>query len=335
VARPGIGQLGLDARYRGDIIAIASIDVQFGEASPRMNKEHVARTIPGIPALLTLLALTVAIVIGFIWYVAAILEPAGDAVSLLTLLPMFALMIAFTAVCISYGGLTPVNPNEARALVLFGRYRGTVHEQGLQWVNPFTERRKISIRVRNFETSKLKVNDFDGNPIEIAAIVVWKVTDTAEALFEVDNYENFVHVQAESALRNLATSHPYDTHIEGQIALRANQAEVADQLRQEIQDRLEKAGLNVIEARISHLAYAPEIANAMLRRQQAKAVIAARTLIVEGAVGMVEMALDQLSAKNVVTLDEERKAQMVSNLLVVLCSEHETQPVVNAGTLYA
>jgi regulator of protease activity HflC (stomatin/prohibitin superfamily) len=248
---------------------------------------------------------------------------------------MFALGLAFTAVCISYGGLTPVNPNEARALVLFGRYRGTVHEQGLQWVNPFTQRRKISIRVRNFETAKLKVNDFDGNPIEIAAIVVWKVTDTAEALFEVDNYENFVHVQAESALRNLATSHPYDTHVAGQVALRANQAEVADQLRQEIQDRLEKAGLNVIEARISHLAYAPEIANAMLRRQQAKAVIAARTLIVEGAVGMVEMALDQLSAKNVVTLDEERKAQMVSNLLVVLCSEHETQPVVNAGTLYS
>ena len=300
-----------------------------------MNKEHVARTIPGIPALLGLIALTVALVIGFIWYVAAVLEPAGDAVDLVALLPMFALMLAFTAVCISYGGLTPVNPNEARALVLFGRYRGTVHEQGLQWVNPFTERRKISIRVRNFETSNLKVNDFDGNPIEIAAIVVWKVTDTAEALFEVDNYENFVQVQAESALRNLATSHPYDAHIEGQVALRANQAEVADQLRQEIQDRLEKAGLSVIEARISHLAYAPEIANAMLRRQQAKAVIAARTLIVEGAVGMVEMALAQLSAKNVVTLDEERKAQMVSNLLVVLCSEHETQPVVNAGTLYS
>ncbi len=300
-----------------------------------MNKEHVAQTIPGIPALLGLIALTVAIVIGFIWYVAGVLEPAGDTVDLVMLLPMFALMLAFTAVCIAYGGLTPVNPNEARALVLFGRYRGTVHEQGLQWVNPFTERRKISIRVRNFETSKLKVNDFDGNPIEIAAIVVWKVTDTAEALFEVDNYENFVNVQAESALRNLATSHPYDTHVEGQIALRANQAVVADQLRQEIQDRLEKAGLNVIEARISHLAYAPEIANAMLRRQQAKAVIAARTLIVEGAVGMVEMALAQLSEKNVVTLDEERKAQMVSNLLVVLCSEHETQPVINAGTLYA
>ena len=226
-----------------------------------------------------------------------------------------------------YSGLTPVNPNEARALVLFGRYDGTVRDQGLQWVNPLTERRTISVRVRNFETSKLKVNDHDGNPIEIAAIVVWKVTDTAEALFEVDDFENFVQVQAESALRNLATVHPYDAHIEGDISLRSNPVEIADQLRVQIQDRLERPASQVIEARISHLAYAPEIANAMLRRQQANAVIAARTRIVEGAVGMVEMALEQLSAKNVVQLDEERKAAMVSNLLVVLCSEHEAQPV--------
>ncbi|MDP2350151.1 MAG: SPFH domain-containing protein [Chloroflexota bacterium] len=300
-----------------------------------MNKEHVARTLPGIPVLLGLIAATIGIVAAFIWYIAAVLEPVGDSAGLGEILPLIVLILVFVAVMIAYGGLTPVNPNEARALVLFGHYRGTVHTQGLQWVNPFTERRKISVRVRNFETSKLKVNDHDGNPIEIAAVVVWKVTDTAEALFEVDDFENFVHVQAESALRNLATSHPYDTNREDEIALRANQAEIADQLRTHIQDRLEKAGLNVIEARISHLAYAPEIANAMLRRQQAKAVIAARTLIVEGAVGMVEMALAQLSAKNVVELDEERKAQMVSNLLVVLCSEHETQPVVNAGTLYA
>jgi regulator of protease activity HflC (stomatin/prohibitin superfamily) len=202
-------------------------------------------------------------------------------------------------------------------------------------VNPLAERRPISVRVRNFETSKLKVNDHDGNPIEIAAVVVWKVTDTAEALFEVDDFENFIHVQAEAALRNLATTHPYDAHVEGDIALRSNPLEIAGELRQEIQDRLEKAGVAVIEARISHLAYAPEIANAMLRRQQANAVIAARTRIVEGAVGMVEMALDQLSAKGVVNLDEERKAQMVSNLLVVLCSEHDAQPVLNTGTLYA
>jgi hypothetical protein len=300
-----------------------------------MNKERLARTLPGIPTLLGLIVLSVVLFIGLVWYIAAVLEPAGEDIGLAEMLPVIALTLAVIATGIAFGGLTAVNPNEARALVLFGHYRGTVHTQGLQWVNPFTLRRKISIRVRNFETAKLKVNDHDGNPIEIAAVVVWKVTDTAEALFEVDDYENFVHVQAESALRNLATTHPYDAHNEGQIALRANQAEVADQLRQEIQDRLEKAGVKVIEARISHLAYAPEIANAMLRRQQANAVIAARSRIVEGAVGMVEMALEMLSAKNVVTLDEERKAQMVSNLLVVLCSEHETQPVVNAGTLYA
>jgi regulator of protease activity HflC (stomatin/prohibitin superfamily) len=300
-----------------------------------MNKERIAGTLPGIPMLIGLIAAVIATIGVFIWYLAAILIPMGDAVDLLAFLPLVLLTLAFVAICIAFGGLTAVNPNEARALVLFGHYRGTVHNQGLQWVNPFTERRAISVRVRNFETSKLKVNDQNGNPIEIAAVVVWKVTDTAEALFEVDDFENFVNVQAESALRNLATSHPYDTHIEGQTALRANQAEVADQLRQEIQDRLEKAGVQVIEARISHLAYAPEIANAMLRRQQAAAVIAARTLIVEGAVGMVEMALAQLSEKKVVELDEERKAQMVSNLLVVLCSEHETQPVVNTGTLYA
>jgi hypothetical protein len=300
-----------------------------------MNKERLARTLPGIPVLLGLLVALLALAGGFLWYMVAVLVPMGDAVDLAAFVPMLLMIVAFVVVSVGFGGLTPVNPNEARALVLFGHYNGTVHSQGLQWVNPFTERRPISVRVRNFETSKLKVNDHDGNPIEIAAVVVWKVTDTAEALFEVDNYENFVHVQAESALRNLATSHPYDAHNDGQIALRANQAEVADQLRQEIQDRLEKAGIQVIEARISHLAYAPEIANAMLRRQQASAVIAARSLIVEGAVGMVEMALEQLSAKNVVQLDEERKAQMVSNLLVVLCSEHETQPVVNTGTLYA
>jgi len=298
-----------------------------------MNKERPARTLPGIPVLLVLIALAVILVIGMLAALGAGMG-GSDVPQPVGLAPFFLMVLALIAVCVCFGGLTPVNPNEARALVLFGHYRGTVREQGLKWVNPFTERRKISVRIRNFETSKLKVNDHDGNPIEIAAIVVWKVTDTAEALFEVDDYENFVQVQAESALRNLATSHPYDTNREDEIALRANQAEVADQLRQHIQDRLEKAGVEVIEARISHLAYAAEIANAMLRRQQANAVIAARSRIVEGAVGMVEMALEMLSAKKVVELDEERKAQMVSNLLVVLCSEHETQPVVNAGTLY-
>ena len=300
-----------------------------------MNKERTARSMPGIASFFVVLAAAIAVAGVIVWYTLSVLAPAADGDAGPAILGFFLLILVFSIVCIGFAGLTAVNPNEARALVLFGHYRGTVRMQGLRWVNPFTMRRKISVRVRNFETAKLKVNDHDGNPIEIAAVVVWKVTDTAEALFEVDDFENFVHVQAESALRNLATSHPYDAHVEGDIALRSHQAEVADQLRTEIQDRLLQAGVLVIEARISHLAYAPEIANAMLRRQQANAVIAARSRIVEGAVGMVEMALEQLSAKQVVQLDEERKAQMVSNLLVVLCSEHETQPVVNTGTLYA
>jgi regulator of protease activity HflC (stomatin/prohibitin superfamily) len=276
------------------------------------------------------------LVLLLIWYSVNIFGGMGEGSSwLLPLLGFGILLLGIVLVAIGFGGLTPVNPNEARALVLFGRYDGTIREQGLHWVNPLTERRRISVRVRNFETSKLKVNDHEGNPIEIAAIVVWRVTDTAEALFEVNDYENFVQVQAESALRTMAMVHPYDAHIEGDISLRSNPVEIAEQLRVQIQDRLERAGVEVIEARISHLAYAPEIANAMLRRQQANAVIAARTRIVEGAVGMVEMALEQLSAKGVVELDNERKATMVSNLLVVLCSEHETQPVVNTGTLYA
>ena len=231
-------------------------------------------------------------------------------------------------------GLTIVNPNEARVVQLFGRYKGSLKEQGLWWVNPLTNRRKLSLRVRNFESSKLKVNDHDGNPIEIAAVVVWRVVETAEAMFHVDDYEHFVHVQSESAVRNLATSYPYDAHVEGQISLRMSAGEIAHKLRDEIQERLAQAGVAVIEARISHLAYAQEIASAMLRRQQASAVIAARQKIVEGAVGMVEMALDLLNAKQVVTLDEERKAAMVSNLLVVLCSDRDAQPIVNTGSLY-
>jgi regulator of protease activity HflC (stomatin/prohibitin superfamily) len=234
----------------------------------------------------------------------------------------------------SLAGLTVVNPNEARVVVLFGRYQGSIKEAGFWWVNPLTTRRKVSLRVRNFESSKLKVNDHDGNPIEIAAVVVWRVVDTAEAVFNVDDYENFVHVQSESAVRNLATSYPYDAHQDGQLSLRMSAGEINERLKHEIQERLAKAGIEVIEARISHLAYAPEIANAMLRRQQASAIIAARQKIVEGAVGMVEMALESLSTKHVVELDEERKAAMVSNLLVVLCSDHYAQPVVNTGTLY-
>jgi regulator of protease activity HflC (stomatin/prohibitin superfamily) len=236
---------------------------------------------------------------------------------------------------VSLAGLTVVNPNEATVVTLFGVYTGTLKHSGFWWVNPLTSRRKLSLRVRNFETARLKVNERDGNPIEIAAVVVWRIVETFEAAFNVNDYENFVHVQSEAAVRNLATTYPYDSHEESKVSLRLSSGgEVADRMRHEIQDRLSKAGIEVIEARISHLAYAPEIAGAMLRRQQASAVIAARQLIVEGAVGMVEMALNELSRKNVVSLDEERKAAMVSNLLVVLCSEKGVEPVVNAGTLY-
>jgi 6-pyruvoyl-tetrahydropterin synthase len=230
-------------------------------------------------------------------------------------------------------GLFTVAPNEARVLQLFGDYVGTVRTPGLRWANPLYSKHKVSVRVRNFESSKLKVNDLDGNPIEIGAVVVWRVVDTAEAVFEVDDYNNYVHVQSEAALRNLATNYPYDSH-DDQESLRGTTNKIADHLKQEIQDRLAKAGVEVLEARISHLAYAPEIAAAMLQRQQAGAIIAARQRIVEGAVGMVEMALEMLSAKQVVQLDEERKAQMVSNLLVVLCGERGTQPVVNTGTIH-
>jgi len=231
-------------------------------------------------------------------------------------------------------GLFTVAPNEARVIQLFGRYVGSVREPGLRYANPLCTKRRISLRLRNFESSKLKVNDRDGNPIEIAAVVVWHVVDSAEAAFEVDDYQNYVHVQSESALRNLATQHPYDAHEDGIASLRGNTADVAEQLKGEIQSRLSRAGVEVAEARITHLAYAPEIASAMLRRQQASAVVAARSKIVEGAVGMVDMALDMLREKHVVELDEDRKAAMVSNLLVVLCGEHDARPVVNTGTIY-
>ncbi|MEO8777770.1 MAG: SPFH domain-containing protein [Rhodanobacter sp.] len=231
-------------------------------------------------------------------------------------------------------GFFQVAPNQGLVLQLFGKYSGTVRREGLRWTNPFCTKQRISLRVRNFESGKLKVNDNDGNPIEIAAVVVWQVLDTAEAVFCVDDYENYVHIQSESALRQMAQSYPYDSQDHTKPSLRSHGEVINNHLRDEIQARLEKAGVQVIEARISHLAYAQEIAQAMLQRQQAGAIIAARTLIVEGAVGMVEMALDQLSQRGVVQLDEERKATMVSNLLVVLCSERGTQPVLNTGTLY-
>jgi hypothetical protein len=235
---------------------------------------------------------------------------------------------------ISFKGLFGVSPNQGAVLQLFGHYVGTERSPGLRWANPLYSKRFVSLRTRNFETSQLKVNDLDGNPIEFAAIVVWNVVDTAEACFQVDNYENYVKVQSESALRNLAAAYPYDAHQDGVKSLRANMAEVAQHLKEEIQERLAVAGVEVKEARISHLAYAPEIAAAMLQRQQASAIVAARTRIVDGAVGMVEMALERLDQKGTVHLDEERKAAMVSNLLVVLCGERAAQPVLNTGTMY-
>lgn len=249
-------------------------------------------------------------------------------------LAVIAAILLFIVLIFLLVGLFIVNPNEARVLQLFGRYVGTVSDQGLRWANPLYTKRRLSLRVRNFETDRSKVNDAEGNPIEIAAVVVWKVVDTAEATFEVDDYVNFMHVQSESAVRNLATQYPYDTRRGGRISLRGNTEEIARQLKTEIQGRLHKAGLEVLEARITHLAYAPEIASAMLQRQQAGAIIEARERIVEGAVNMVQTALDNLSGRGVVDLDEERKAAMVGNLLVVLCGDKGTQPVLNTGTLY-
>lgn len=231
-------------------------------------------------------------------------------------------------------GLYTIQPNQAAVLSLFGKYVGTVKDNGLRWNNPFYAKRRVSQRVRNFESGKLKVNELDGSPIEIAAVIVWQVVDASEAVYNVDDYESFVHIQSESALRAMATSYPYDQHEDGQLALRSHASEISQHLKNELAERLADAGVQVIDARISHLAYAAEIAQAMLQRQQANAVIAARTRIVAGAVGMVEMALAELQKNGVVQLDEERKAHMVSNLLTVLCSDLGTQPIVNAGSLY-
>lgn len=245
-----------------------------------------------------------------------------------------AWVILIAVALLGMSGLFTVQPNDAKVLTLFGKYVGTVREQGLWWANPFLSKKRISLRVRNFETAKLKVNDNHSNPIEIGAVVVWKVVDTAEAMFEVDDYAHFVVMQSEAAVRALASTYPYDAHAAGEIALSTHAAEVAKSLQQAVADRLQKAGVEVIEARLSHLAYAPEIASAMLRRQQAAAIIAARQKIVEGAVTMVENALDLIADKGIVALDDERKATMVSNLLVVLCSDRDAQPVVNTGSLY-
>ena len=288
-----------------------------------MIREREYHGLPGIPILIALMAVDVAAVWALVQTIRAE-NPVG--ISLVA--------ISLSLITFLFFGLFMVHPNQGKVLQLFGQYRGTAKVQGLRWANPLLMKKPVSLRVRNFESSRLKVNDNEGNPIEIAAVVVWKVVETAEAIFEVDDYENYVHVQSEAALRNLATSYPYDAHDEHTVSLRGHTAAVADHLKREIQERLSKAGVEVVEARISHLAYAPEIAAAMLQRQQAGAIIAARQRIVEGAVGMVEMALGMLSQKSIVALDEERKASMVSNLLVVLCGERGAQPIINTGTIY-
>ncbi len=281
--------------------------------------------IPGLALLVVWLLLFLADIAGFVW--------SFFDIETLWPLTIFTIIVAIV-LFIMLPGFFKVAPNEGKVFQLFGAYRGTARQPGLRWTNPFYTKEGISLRVRNFETGRVKVNDRRGNPIEIAAVVVWRVVDSAEAAFQVDDYENYVHVQSEAAVRNLATGYSYDAHEAEEISLTTHTAEISEQLKTEIQDRLAQAGVEVQEARVSHLAYAPEIAAAMLRRQQASAVIAARQKIVEGAVGMVENALAMLSEREVIELDEERKAAMVSNLLVVLTSEHSTQPVVNTGTLY-
>ena len=288
-----------------------------------MFRENEVRPAPGITMALLLVASMIAAA-------AAVIQGARREMPLWAVAGVVVLILA--GVCLN--GLFTVQPNEGKVLTLFGTYKGTVKQDGLWFTNPFISKKAVSLRVRNFETAKLKVNDARSNPVEIGAIVVWKVIDTAEAIFEVNDYQQYVTMQSESALRALASSYPYDHHGADEIALSTHTLEVSKGLMEALHERFAKAGVEVLDARISHLAYAQEIAAAMLQRQQASAIVAARQTIVEGAVGMVEMALEQLSRRNIVTLDDERKAAMVSNLLVVLCSDRAAQPVVNTGSLY-
>lgn len=297
------------------------------EKQPAMPQPRVAeRAVRAVPGFL-MLGLSLLMVVGG---VVLLVTEAHAGRNLLALLGILVVVVGFVLL----RGLTPVAPGEARVVQLLGRYTGTLRTDGLRWVNPFTVRRRVSTRIRNHETDVTKVNDADGNPIELAAVVVWQVRDTAQALFEVDDFVEFVGIQTETAVRHIANAYPYDRHEHGGLSLRDNADEITEKLSEEIGARVAAAGVRVIESRLTHLAYAPEIAQAMLRRQQAGAVVAARQRIVEGAVGMVEMALDRLAEREVVDLDEERKAAMVSNLLVVLVGDRDTQPVVNTGTLY-
>ena len=283
-----------------------------------MQDETVASTTSGYPMLVVLPVTVLTGIAG-----AALLS--GVAIKILSLV-----VAVLALICLA--GFYMVAPNEGRVLQLFGQYVGTDRALGLRWANPFYSKQRVSLRIRNFESGQLKVNDSSGNPIEIAAVVVWRVVDTAEAVFEVDDYEDYVAIQSEAAIRNMATSYPYDDHEGQSITLRGSANEIGDILKDEVQERLGKAGVEVLEARISHLAYAPEIASAMLQRQQASAIVAARSKIVEGAVSMVEAALDQLTQREIIELDPQSRASMVSNLLVILCSDRAAQPVVNSGT---
>ena len=298
-----------------------------------MSKESLRRAISGWVMLPILLIVEIAIVLAFVRY-ARIAARAPDAPDLATVTPLIVCGLLFAIVFVLLCGFFTLQPNTAAVLLLFGAYKGTVRRAGFHWANPFYHKIKLSLRTRNFNTDTIKVNDQRGNPIEIAAVVVWRVEETAQASFDVDDYQHYVNVQSESAVRHLASAYPYDANIEGETSLRGSMDEVSERLQVELQERLTKAGVIVEEARLSHLAYAAEIAGAMLRRQQAEAIVAARTRIVEGAVGMVEMALEHLERHKMVELDEERKAAMISNLLVVLCGEQAAQPVVNTGTLY-
>jgi hypothetical protein len=289
--------------------------------------ERAARSAPGIPVLVIS---SVVMLAGVGLVVLGAEQGSGPAAAVLIVLGI----LVFTAAQLAVRGLTSVVAGEARVVQLFGRYQGTIRTPGLQWVNPFTRRRGVSTRIRNLETSVAKVNDADGNPIEIAAVVVWEVHDTAQAIYAVDDFARFVAIQTETAVRHIASSYAYDTHGSGEMSLRDNADEVTQRLSAEIAIRVRSAGVTVIESRLTRLSYAPEIAQAMLRQQQASAVVGARRRIVDGAVGMVQMALQRLDEAGVVELDEERKATMVSNLLVVLCSEQATQPVINTGSLY-
>jgi regulator of protease activity HflC (stomatin/prohibitin superfamily) len=288
--------------------------------------ERVAKSVPGLRILA---AGIVAVLAGIVLIVVGANLGGGASKILITL----AILI-FIAASFLLRGLTSVVPGQARVVQLFGKYRGTIRDSGLQWVNPLTDRIKVSTRIRNQESAQAKVNDADGNPIEIAAVVVWQVADTASAVYSVDNYAQFVTIQTETAVRHIASSYPYTSHGSGQLSLRDNAEEITGRLSAEIGTRVAPAGVHIIESRLTRLSYAPEIAQVMLRQQQASAVVGARQRIVEGAVGMVQLALQRLQEQGVVELDEERKATMVSNLLVVLCSEQATQPVVNTGTLY-